>query len=179
MGKNKGVLAMVPIFVGLIILTSGCGASRLTVIRPVLSSTNPTPTIQVNPVKATATSLAPMGLPNKIRFLVLEELRKSGAFDTVDPERGMIALDIDIVSFDAGSQMERWFWGGLGNMGEGDLQLETTFIDTKNGQELGKIRTQGTITSGVMGGSIDNAYHNAVKQIVQYTVLKFGKRKYS
>lgn len=170
---GKKIIPAAALF-GLAMMVSGCGASRMTVIRPVPENAGPAAAIQVNQVETTAPT--PQSLPGEIQFLLMEQLRKSGAFDAVSSERGIIALNVTVVSFDAGNQMERWFWGGLGNAGEGDLQLETSFIDSESGQELGKIRSQGTITSGALGGSIDIAYKNAVKQIVEYTVLKFGNK---
>ena len=76
------------------------------------------------------------------------------------------------VQFDPGNQFSRWFWGGLGNTGEGSLTIEATFLD-ESGSQLSTIQAQGSINSGFFGGSFSLAIDKAAQEIAEYTVANF------
>jgi hypothetical protein len=77
------------------------------------------------------------------------------------------------VQFDPGNQFSRWFWGGLGNTGEGSLTIEAKFTDA-SGSELSTIQAQGTINSGFFGGSFGLALDKAAQEIAEYTTANYG-----
>jgi len=77
------------------------------------------------------------------------------------------------VQFDPGNQFARWFWGGLGNTGEGSLSIEAKFVDS-SGAEIATIQAQGSINSGFFGGSFELAIDKAAQEIAEYTVADYG-----
>ena len=77
------------------------------------------------------------------------------------------------VQFDPGNQFARWFWGGLGNTGEGSLSIEAKFVDS-SGAEIATIQAQGSINSGFFGGSFELAIDKAAQEIAEYTVANYG-----
>ena len=73
-----------------------------------------------------------------------------------------------------GSRFKRWMTGGIGNCGEGSSTVEVRFIDnTRNAKEIGKIHAQGTIGSGMFGGSLDSAIEGIAEEIATYTKANF------
>jgi len=78
-----------------------------------------------------------------------------------------LILKYKFVSYNEGSQVARWFLGGIGNAGEGSLIVEVTYMD-KEGNELGKIQSEGRIGSGLFGGSFGHAIDCAVEEIANH-----------
>lgn len=76
------------------------------------------------------------------------------------------------VQYNAGNQFTRWFWGGIGNAGEGTLTVEAKYFDSQ-GKEICVIQSEGKIGSGFFGGSFDYAMDKAAKEIVEYTKANF------
>jgi hypothetical protein len=83
-----------------------------------------------------------------------------------------VALTYRFVQFNEGSRFKRWFTGGIGNSGEGNLTIEVVFSD-KSGKQLGKIMSEGKIGSGIFGGSSDSAIDKAAEEIANYAVEHF------
>jgi hypothetical protein len=64
--------------------------------------------------------------------------------------------------------------GGIGNCGEGSSTVEVRFIDnTKNAKEIGKIHAQGTIGSGIFGGSMDSSVKSVAEEVATYAKTNF------
>ena len=82
-----------------------------------------------------------------------------------------LTIRIKVVQFEAGSQLERWFWGGIGNAGEGSLQVLAEFYD--HDAKLAEIQTEGRIGSGFFGGSMAEAVDKAAEQISKYAITNF------
>jgi hypothetical protein len=73
-----------------------------------------------------------------------------------------------------GSRFKRWMTGGIGNCGEGSSTVEVRFIDnTKNAKEIGKIHAQGTIGSGIFGGSMDSSVKSVAEEVATYAKTNF------
>ncbi|HLJ21543.1 MAG TPA: hypothetical protein VKU84_15160 [Stellaceae bacterium] len=83
-----------------------------------------------------------------------------------------MSLTYQFVQYNPGDQFTRWLWGGLGNAGEGSMSIQTIYTD-KNGQQVGKIMSQGRITNGAFGGSMDLAIQRAAEEVAQYTLTTF------
>lgn len=160
--------------VAIVFTLVGCGTSGLIIVKSPPNGIARGNIIQVNEIKSTTP--IPEPACEKIRDILIGKLEKTGAFEAVLKNGGKIIMDINIKSFDAGNQFERWFWGGLGDFGEGKIVLETVYTDAATNNEAAKIITEGTINCGVFGGSIDTAYSNAIQAIVKYTVEQFGKK---
>jgi len=62
--------------------------------------------------------------------------------------------------------------GGLGNMGEGSLTIETKFYDSAD-KELATIQTEGRIGSGFFGGSYGEALDKAAEKIAEFARTNF------
>ncbi len=103
----------------------------------------------------------------KIRALLYGTQEKPGPFLESDG----LTIRVKVIQFDAGSQVERWFWGGIGNAGEGSLQLLAEFYD--HDTKLAEIQTEGRIGSGFFGGSMSEAVDKAAEQIAKYAIANF------
>lgn len=76
------------------------------------------------------------------------------------------------VQYDPGNQFTRWFWGGIGNAGEGTITLEATYVDSF-GKLLAKIQSEGKIGSGFFGRYFSLALEKAAEEIAEYTIENF------
>ncbi len=85
-----------------------------------------------------------------------------------------LTLKYRFIQFQEGSQFERWFWGGIGNAGEGSITCEVLFLDPA-GAEVAKIQSEGRIGSGFFGGSIHDALGKMGEEVGKYTVQHFGR----
>ncbi|MBW2366737.1 MAG: DUF4410 domain-containing protein [Deltaproteobacteria bacterium] len=167
------------VVIGLVILLIGCGASKTMVINPV-SGENKTKASVVGIGSVESTVGAPQAILEKISNTLLEKLQKTGAFDTVTTEDitasgGAVKLDVMLLQFNQGDQFKRWFWGGLGQAGQGSLTLRVNYKDGSTGEKIAEIQTEGSIDSGFFGGDFGQAINKALDEIVNYTVKNFGK----
>lgn len=87
---------------------------------------------------------------------------------------GPLLLKYRFIQYSAGSQFQRWFWGGLGNAGEGSLTCEVSYLDSE-GKEIAKIQSEGRISSGMFGGSMGEALERLAQEVADYTVQHFGQ----
>ncbi len=162
------------IFIVAAVFLSGCGASTLTILRPVSEKPQKRVSLKVNEV----ISQVPISQDDLacIRNDIIKKLHSTGKFESVSDKGGIVALDIKVTAYDAGDRAARYLWGPIcGNSGEGKISLEAAFINTESGVELSKITTYGTVTAGFLGGSFDIACSNATQKLVQYAVDNFGK----
>jgi len=83
-----------------------------------------------------------------------------------------LKIEYAFVQFNPGSRFTRWFWGGLGNAGEGSLTVRAAFYDSK-GNTLSVIHIEGKIQSGFFGGSFDEALEKAARELAHYTIYNF------
>lgn len=104
---------------------------------------------------------------NKIRERLYGTKQKPGPFTEGDG----LTIEIKVVQFDEGSQALRYLTGGIGNSGEGSLQVQAHFLD--NGKKLAEILIEGRIGSGLFGGSMGEAVDKAAEQIAKYAIDNF------
>ena len=76
-----------------------------------------------------------------------------------------------MIQFDEGSQFQRWFFGGIGNSGEGSMHVIAEYMD--GDRKLGQTQVEGRIGSGFFGGSMSEAVDKAAEQIGNYAVTNF------
>lgn len=111
-------------------------------------------------------------VPPEITSIFEQELRK-GLF-----EEGPFTVGNDLklvytfVGQDSGDRLARWFWGGIGNAGEGSLTVLVRYVDS-SGAEIAKTQVEGRIGSGFFGGSMDDAVIKAAQDVAKYTVSNF------
>ena len=153
-----------PILIGLMLLAS-CGAGRTLVMVP-LSTSLRVASIEITegPSTVTVPDDVKRGLKNKLQEL----LHKDGAF-----RKGQdLWLSYRFIQFNPGNQFTRWFWGGIGNAGEGSLTVEVKYFDGAS-RELSTIHADGKIGSGFFGGSFDLAAGKVAEEIADYTMRTF------
>lgn len=173
----RKIILFMALILGASILLSGCGTSRIMVLRSDTEKVGKVNSLQVNEVKSEMATISRHALI-RIREILIEKLQASHAFDKITTqEGGNIILDVKVIDFEEGDQFTRWFWTGMGGMGAGRIELETTYKEGSSGEEIAQIKTQGTVNTGFFGGSIEAAYYRAVNEIVDYTVNEFGNKK--
>lgn len=150
--------------VGLILL-SGCGAGRTLVMAP------PDARVQVASLEVTegrSTVPVPDEVKKGFQDKLQELLYKDGGF-----RKGQdLRLSYRFIQFNPGNQFTRWFWGGIGNAGEGSLTIEVKYFDGAS-RELSTIQSEGKIGSGFFGGPFDLAVGKAAEEIADYTTRTF------
>ena len=158
-------LFFIPVFL------TGCGAGKTIIYENEIQYKSPTLTI--------ASSRASVQVPSNMDSLMQEQLLKL-LYDEGYFEYGPgLKLVYRVIQYNSGSQFTRWFWGGIGNAGEGSLTIEVKYFDDK-GTQVGKIQSEGKIGSGLFGGAFDLAVEKATEEIASYTINNFsvGKRQH-
>src|SRR5690349_7905194 len=157
------------LIVGVALLLSACGTARTIVMDPVKTSTR---YARAELVENNPNVKVPAEVTQTFRSAVEKGLYEKGAFN-----RGQdLRVVYTFVSHNPGSQFERWFWGGIGNAGEGSVAVNVVYMDA-NGTELGKTQVEGRIGSGMFGGSYDEALHKAAEEVVKFTIDNFGTKR--
>lgn len=153
--------------VGLCMLLAACGTGRTIVMEPPQRKVFSAVTL----LRANDTVPVPeeyrVRFVNKIRELLYGSKEKPGPF----AEGGGLTIRIKVVQFTAGNQFERWFWGGIGNAGEGSINVLAEFMDGDT--KLAQTQTEGRIGSGFFGGSMGEAVDKAAEEIAKYAVANF------
>ncbi len=153
---------------GLCMLVAACGTGRTMVKEP------PQQKRAYSAVKLTRADDTVV-VPEEYRVRFVSKIREQlyGTNDKPGPfvEDEDLTIRIKVVQFEAGSQMQRWFWGGIGNAGEGSLQVLAEFYD--GDAKLAEIQTEGRIGSGFFGGSMGEAVDKAAEQIATYAITNF------
>ena len=160
--RGAGAVALVCLFL------TACGTGRTMVTEPPAERK----TFAAATIERSSDSVA---VPEELRVMFVDELRKDlyGTAEKPGPftEGSGLTIRIRVVQFEAGSQFQRWFWGGIGNQGEASLQLLTEFLD--GDRKLANIQTEGRIGSGAFGGSVKSAVDKAAAEISDYAVANF------
>ena len=147
------------------LMLAGCGVGRAMVIKP------PDAKLKVSSVQVTEWR-SPVEVPSKVtsefanklnQYLFKEEGFQKG------PE---LTIMYRFIQYDPGNQFTRWFFGGLGNAGEGSLTVEAKYVDATD-NELATINVEGRIGSGVFGGALSNAVDKAAEKLAEYTKTNF------
>ena len=156
------------IIVLLSLLVSACGTGRTMVMEPPAEKKAFT---AVTLERAADTVV----VPDQYRQQFLQNIRERlyGTSEKPGPftEGAGLTIRIKVVQFDAGNQFERWFWGGIGNAGEGSLQVLAEFYEGQT--KLANIQTEGRIGSGFFGGSMSEAVDKAAEEIAEYAITNF------
>jgi hypothetical protein len=166
--RSIGVARAALVAIGLGAVMSACGTGRTMVMEPPAHRQGFT---AISIVRAEDTVV----VPDEYRVRFLDQLRSrlygtSEKPGTFTEGQGLTAR-IKVVQFNAGNQFSRWFWGGIGNAGEGSLQVLAEFYDGDT--KLAQIQTEGRIGSGFFGGSMDEAVGKAAEEIANYAIANF------
>ena len=153
-------------FVLIILILTGCGTARTLVMEPVQSTTKYT---HVMLVADNPTVEVPDDVTETLEETINKGLYEEGPFVNGDDLR----IHYTFISHDPGNQFERWFWGGIGNAGEGSVTILVTYMD-ESGNEIAKTQVEGRIGSGFFGGSINEAIKKAGQDIVEFTINQFS-----
>jgi len=163
-GGTMKVMNLLVIF-SIAILLCGCGAGKTLVMEP---GENKYSASSVSIVQDQCT----VNVPNE----VLEEFREKLSLKIYNKGKFKEGNELEIkyrfLQFDPGNQFTRWFWGGIGNTGEGTLTVETKYFDSK-GNLVSQIQSEGKIGSGFFGGDFSLAVDRAAEEISEYTILNF------
>lgn len=158
--RKSGFIALI---MGLVFVLTSCGTGRTMVSDPVIVPSSARLrgiTIERGedtiPVSYKAKSVFENRLSRKL-FADGNLRRGSGIY-----------LQYRFIQFDEGSRFARYMFGGIGNMGESSLMIEVSYLD-ENGRNLGRIQTEGRISSGIFGGSSDEAVERAADEVANYT----------
>jgi hypothetical protein len=154
------------LILAIVAILAGCGTARTLVLEPtrVVDRFARVELVADNPTVA-----VPADVTQKIESVINKGLYESGAFS-----RGQdLKILYTFVSHNPGDRFSRWFWGGIGNAGEGSVVVLVRYIDL-SGRELAKTQVEGRIGSGFFGGSLDDAITKAGEDIVKFTVTTFA-----
>ena len=149
------------------LMLAGCGVGRAMVIKP------PDAKVVVRSVQATEGS-SPVAVPPDVKTDFANKLnqylydQEEGGFQK-GPE---LTISYRFIQYDPGNQFTRWFWGGIGNAGEGSLTIEAKYFDSTN-KELATVNVEGRIGSGVFGGALSDAVNKAAEKVAEYTKTNF------
>jgi hypothetical protein len=149
-------------------LLSACGTGRTMVVQPI-EETRSFQSVTVE--RAADTVVVPEEYSQQFITTIREQLygtpERAGPFT----EGPGLTIRITVVQFDKGNQFSRWFWGGIGNAGEGSLQVRGEFFDGE--VKLAQIQSEGRIGSGAFGGSMMEAVKKAAEEIAKYATDNF------
>lgn len=150
------------------ITLTGCGSGR------VIDASSPEQLQNTKKFNAVAIQAIPSPVPvsPEIKRDFEAALSKSLYEDAKFNRGNELLIKYKFSSLSEGSQMERWFMGGIGNCGEGTLIVDASFVDA-SGKELGKVKSEGRIGGGFFGGSFSLALEKAAEEIAKYTAHNF------
>lgn len=160
----RGYVHLSLLITGIVVL-AGCGTGRTFVIKP-LETKPQVSSLDVSEGNST------VSVPEEAKKAFHEKLTKflyeEGAF-----QRGNdLKIKYRFIQYNTGSQFKRWFWGGIGQAGEGSMTIEAKYFDATD-KELATIQSEGRIGSGFFGGDFDFALEKAAKEITEYTKQNF------
>ncbi len=141
-------------------LLIGCGAGKTMVLTP---AETPERFSEAEIIEGRSTVSVPSDVNAAFQAKLAQLIYGEGGF-TRGPG---LKINYRFVQFNPGSQMTRWFWGGLGSAGKGSMTVEAIFLDP-SGKELAKIQSEGEITSSAFGGAFDLAVQKAAAEVAAY-----------
>jgi hypothetical protein len=113
---------------------------------------------------------ATVDVPGPLRGLLDDEL-KDRIYDGDAFRPGSdLTLRYKIVQFEDGNRFGRAVLPGAA--GQGSISVDVTYVDA-SGSIVGHIVSTGEVSSGTLGGSINNAVENAADQIAKNTIKLF------
>lgn len=163
--KKLEVGLTVTLLAAWVVLLAGCGAGRTLVVKPPEMKLR---AASVTAAEADSTVDVPADIKGEFQEKLTQLLYEEGAF-----QKGTdLEIKYRFIQFDPGNQFTRWFWGGIGNAGEGSLTVEAKYFDVA-GHELSTIQAEGRIGSGAFGGDFSFAVGKAAEKIAEYTKVHF------
>ena len=162
--RLSGGIGAILLFIGAFVFT-GCGAGKTMVLKP--------PEMKLRAVsRDLSEAKSTVSVPAEIK-LEFEEKLKEVLFGEGGFQEGQdLKIKYRFIQFTPGNQFTRWFWGGIGNAGEGSLTIEAKYFDVAD-KELSVIQTEGKIGSGAFGGDLSFAIQKAAEEIANYTKVNF------
>jgi Domain of unknown function (DUF4410) len=146
-------------------LTAGCGVGRNMVVQA--------PQTRIRAASAVAAeNNSPVSVPAELKSEYQSKLEKYLYGENGFQQGKELSIRYRFIQYEPGSQFGRWFSGGLGNMGEGSLTIESKFYDAA-GKELATIQTEGRIGSGFFGGSYGEALDKAAEKVAEFAKTNF------
>jgi hypothetical protein len=163
--STKQILGFGALLLISLVISSGCGVGRAMVIKP------PETKVRVSAVQATEGN-SPVPVPAEVRSAFTDKLEQY-LYGEDGFQRGPeLNISYRFIQYEPGNQFTRWFWGGIGNAGEGSLTIETKYFDAAK-RELATINVEGRIGSGVFGGALSQAVDKAAEKVAEYTKANF------
>jgi hypothetical protein len=147
------------------LMLAGCGVGRAMVIKP------PDTKVKVVSVQANEWK-SPVTVPANVKTEFTNKLSQYLYEEDGFRKGPDLTISYRFVQYDPGSRFSRWFFGGLGNAGEGSLTVEAKYLDPTD-KELATINVEGRIGSGVFGGALSNAVDKAAEKLAEYTKANF------
>jgi len=164
MRKSSQVFIAAVIFLALTV-ASGCGVGRNMVIQ--------SPQTRIRAASAVAAeNNSPVSIPAEMKADYQSRLEKYLYGENGFQQGKELTIRYRFIQYEPGSQFGRWFSGGLGNMGEGSLTIESKFYDSSD-KELATIQTEGRIGSGFLGGSYGEALDKAAEKVAEFAKTNF------
>lgn len=146
-------------------LATGCGVGRNMVIQ--------SPQTRIRAASAVAAeNNSPVSVPAEMKADYQSRLEKYLYGENGFQQGKELTIRYRFIQYEPGSQFGRWFSGGIGNMGEGSLTIESKFYDA-GGKELATIQTEGRIGSGFLGGSYGEALDKAAEKVAEFAKTNF------
>ena len=145
---------------------TGCGAGRAMIIQP------PETKLRASSAEFSE-GKSPVSVPVEVKSALQGKLSEFLYAEGNGFKKGSeLKIVYRFIQYDPGSQLTRWFWGGIGNAGEGSLTIETKYFDGAN-KELATIHTEGRIGSGFFGGDFNFAIEKAAEKMAEYAINNF------
>jgi hypothetical protein len=164
MTRIKRLSIAMSIFAALAV-SAGCGVGRNMVVQ--------SPQTRIRAASAVAAeNNSPVGVPAEVKTEFQSKLEKYLYGENGFQQGQQLKIRYRFIQYEPGSQFGRWFSGGLGNMGEGSLTIETKFYDSAD-KELATIQTEGRIGSGFLGGSYGEALDKAAEKVAEFAKTNF------
>jgi hypothetical protein len=160
--RNVATLAALAL-IGIVL--AACGAGKTMVME---ASSQKVRADSVALIEGNSTALCPPDVVAAFKSKLTEKIYQPGTFS----QGSDVTLTYRFVQFTTGDRFQRWFFGGIGNAGEGSMTIEAVYTD-KSGKQIGKIMSEGKIGSGFFGGSMDDALDKAANEVAQYTLVAF------
>jgi hypothetical protein len=156
-------MKFLPILLSGVFILASCGTARTMISEPVIIPER----IETKSV-AIVRGKDTVAVSDSVKTTFEKQLCRKLFFDGLVQRGSDITLEYRFIQYNEGNRFARYMLGGIGNTGEASLMMEVTYLDS-NHQVLGKIMTEGRITSGLFGGSSDNAVEKAADEVASYT----------
>ena len=157
---KTGCIISFYLLLSILFITTGCGAGKTMVIKaPEAASKFSAMEVVEDPATVNVPSEVSSSFQTKLGRLLYED----GGFS----KGPGLTIKYRFIQYNPGNQFTRWFWGGIGNAGEGTMTVEAKFLDGKD-KELATIQSEGKIGSGAFGGSFDFATQKAAAEVAEF-----------